>query len=146
MKGTIHWLKNIQVYRCQTLKWNMLLQRNETGSWEGCRLLVRLTDLGMCCHCKTNDKQIIIFHQFLVSARQTSAFPVAVKTQNPYVFSFAVYAASFFLFLLLILFLLLVFLWDNIVQEAEVMLGEHVVHRFSDSYQSEDLKAAEQED
>lgn len=67
-----------------------------------------------------------------------------MPTQNSYIFSIAVYASSFFL--LLILFLLLVLLWDDIVQEAEVMLGEHVVHRFSDCYQSEDLKAEEQND
>lgn len=68
-----------------------------------------------------------------------------VEIEKPYVFSIAVYAASLLLFLL-VLFLLLVLLWDDIIQEAEIMLGEHVVHRFSDGYQSKDLKAGGQDD
>lgn len=43
-----------------------------------------------------------------------------------------------FLFLLILL-LLLVFLRDDIVQVAEVMLGEHIVHRLADGNQRQNL-------
>lgn len=58
----------------------------------------------------------------------------------PYVIIVAVQAA-FLLFLSLLIFLLfLVFFWNDIVEEAEVVLGEEVVHAFSDSYKRQDLK------
>lgn len=62
-----------------------------------------------------------------------------MNISQTYVVSVAVYAATFLLFLLIILFLLLVLLWDNIIQETEVMLREQVIHPLSDSDQSEDL-------
>lgn len=53
-------------------------------------------------------------------------------------FHFTVNASLLLVFLfLLILFLLLVFLWDNIIQVAEIMLGEYIVHCFADSNQSQ---------
>lgn len=57
--------------------------------------------------------------------------------KEPYLFPVATYAAPL---LLLVLLLLLVFFWNDIIQEAEVVLGEHVVHGFSDHHQSQDLK------
>lgn len=62
-----------------------------------------------------------------------------MNISQTYVVSVAVYAATFLLFLLIILFLLLVLLWDDIIQETEVMLREQVIHPLSDSDQSEDL-------
>lgn len=62
-----------------------------------------------------------------------------MNISQTYVVSVAVYAATFPLFLLIILFLLLVLLWDDIIQETEVMLREQVIHPLSDSDQSEDL-------
>lgn len=66
-----------------------------------------------------------------------------MNDKNPsYVFSVAVYAASF---LRVVLLLLLVLLGDDVVQEAEVVLGEHVVHRLPHGDQSEDLKTEQRE-
>lgn len=57
-----------------------------------------------------------------------------------YVFSIAVHAAA--LLGLLVLLLLLVLLWDDVVQEAQVMLREHVVHGLPDSHQGQNLRGA----
>lgn len=45
--------------------------------------------------------------------------------------------------LLLVFFLLLVFLRDHVVQVAQVMLGEHVVHGLAHSHQCQDLQNKE---
>lgn len=54
-------------------------------------------------------------------------------------FSFTVDAPLLLVFLLLlILFFLLVFLWNDVVQVAEVVLGEHVVHGLAHCNQGQD--------
>lgn len=45
--------------------------------------------------------------------------------------------------LLLVFFLLLVFLRDHVVQVAQVMLGEHVVHGLAHSHQCQNLQNKE---
>lgn len=63
------------------------------------------------------------------------------KVWFTYKFNFTVNASLLLVFLfLLILFLLLVFLWNDIVQVAEVMLGEHIVHGLAHCNQCQDLK------
>ena len=58
-----------------------------------------------------------------------------------YKVQFTVNASLLLIFLfLLILFLFLVFLWYNVVQVAEVVLGEHVIHGFSDRNQRQNLR------
>lgn len=58
-----------------------------------------------------------------------------------YKFDFTVYASLLLsLLFLLILFLLLVLLRDDVVQVAEVVLGEHVVHRLTNGDQCQDLQ------
>lgn len=54
-------------------------------------------------------------------------------------FHFTVNASFLLVFLFLfILFLLFVFLWNDVVEVAEVMLGEDVIHGFADSDQCQD--------
>lgn len=66
------------------------------------------------------------------------------KPRLSYVFAVAVHAVPLLLGLLVLL-LLLILLWDDVVQEAEVMLGEHVVHGLPDGHQGQDLRATRME-
>lgn len=74
------------------------------------------------------------------SIKQTDPLPIK-SLKMTYKIDFTV-DASFLLFLLplLILLLLLVFLWDDVVQVAEILLGEDVVHGLSDCHQGQDLE------
>lgn len=58
----------------------------------------------------------------------------------PYIIIVAVQTSLLLFLFLLILLLFLVLFWNDIVEEAEVVLREEVIHTFSDSHKGQDLQ------